>query len=105
MTRQDGIMYVVAESTTYVEIVLGRAAAMRKQNLELANFYFSIEVDREKHRGHDRAVEAVRKVNFQLIQAGEEPLCSFDNTDDCRAMVGKLCCELAGHPEAVQYVF
>ena len=76
------------EFMPYVNVLSMRAEAFRKADADLYHFAYSIEVDRDKHAGHERAIRAAKKLEELYGSLG------FD-TDD-RLAVGKFACRFVG---------
>lgn len=72
----------------YVNILSMRAEALRKADAELYHFAYSIEVDRDKHASHEKAVRAAKKLEELYGSLG------FDTND--RQAVGKFACRFVG---------
>jgi hypothetical protein len=75
-----------------------RREAMMKADMELYEYSFSLAFDRAKHADHDRLVSTVKRLNYQLISAGQEPLCSED-----RRKAAQFCCIASGRTEIVEF--
>lgn len=76
------------EFQPYVNILDMRAEALRKHDAELFLFACSTEVDRDKHRFHEQAVRAAKKLEELYGSLG------FDTSD--RQAVGKFACRFVG---------
>lgn len=76
------------EFRPYVNILSMRAEALRKQDADLWLFACSNEVDRDKHRFHEQAVRATKKLEELYGSLG------FDTND--RQAVGKFACRFVG---------
>lgn len=86
----------------YVQRICIRREAMQKADAELWQYAMSLSFDRAKHQEHDAAIAAVKRLNIQLITAGEKPAYTGDITN--RQDVGKFCCILCDESAAAKYV-
>ena len=86
----------------YVQRISIRREAMEKADAELWQYAMSLSFDKAKHREHDAAIAAVKKLNIQLIAAGEKPVYTGDIAN--RQDVGRFCCILCGDEASARYV-
>jgi hypothetical protein len=86
----------------YVDRISIRVEAMEKGDMDLWTYSMSPSFDRAKHGDHNRAIAAVKELNFQLQKMGEEPAYTGDITN--RQEVGRFCCLLLGREKEAGFV-
>lgn len=98
MNRAEAVQVLVREGTPYMDRIAIRREAMMKGDVELYKYSSSVAFDMAKHVDHDRLVSTVKRLNYQLISAGQEPLCSED-----RYKAAQFCCIASGRSELVEF--
>lgn len=99
MNRAEAVQVLVREGTPYMDRIAIRREAIVKADVELYKYSSSLAFDRAKHADHNQLVSAVKKLNYQLITAGQEPLCSED-----RQKAAQFCCIASGRTELAEFV-
>jgi len=95
----DYVSIIKKEAAPYMDRIAIRREAIQKGDEDLYEYSFSSSFDAAKHKDHDKLVNAVKKINIQLIKEGQKPICSEDRYDAAR-----FCCIISGRKELVDYV-
>jgi len=102
MDRFQLVAIAREEIRPYVDRISIRREAMEKGDADLWAYSMSVNFDRAKHGDHNRAIAAVKELNFQLQKMGEEPAYKGDIAN--RREVGRFCCLLLGREKEVKFV-
>lgn len=84
----------------YVQVLSMRRDAMKRADETMFRYAFSLDVDKEKHQGHDAAVSVVKELNSKCAELGFELI--YGGDIDNRQQIGAFACLFTGEPELAE---
>lgn len=85
----------------YVECLSERARAMRSGDIELFDYVFSFDFDKEKHIAHEKAIEAVRELNAECRRLGLDVI--YDGDEKNSKEIGRFVCHFSGEKQLADF--